>query len=168
MSQRLTKLTNSQTDTMQLLTNLFLLAHLVSLTSGLRVIANGIGLPVYGFEENVVDYALLALDKKAALPNQVQAMCCFLYVSFSVHHLLVCNIRCFADPPPLLPTSPAIGQFLGFTVYVGWWRQHSQIIGNVTPTGWFFNSPPNVAQNRGSWRHFCFWPYSSFLWLSHG
>ena len=60
-----------------MLANLFLLAHLLTLTSGLRVIANGIGLPVYGFEENVVDYALLALDKKAALPNQVQAMCCF-------------------------------------------------------------------------------------------
>ena len=60
-----------------MLDNLFLLAHLLSLTSGLRVIANGLGLPVYGVEENVVDYALLAADKKAALPSQVQAMCCF-------------------------------------------------------------------------------------------
>ena len=25
-----------------------------------------------------------------------------------------------------------------------------------------------VAQNRGSWGHFRFWPYSSFLWLSKG
>ena len=60
-----------------MLENLFLLAHLLSLTSGLRVIANGLGFPVYGPEENVVDYAILAVDKKAALPNQVQAMCCF-------------------------------------------------------------------------------------------
>ena len=64
-------------DTMQLLTNLFVLAQQLSLTSGLRVIDNGLGLPVYGPEENVVDYALLAVDKKAALPSQVQAMCHF-------------------------------------------------------------------------------------------
>ena len=62
---------------MQLLTNLFLLAHLLSLSAGLRVIANGLGLPVYGAEENVVDYALLSVDTKAALPSQVQAICWF-------------------------------------------------------------------------------------------
>ena len=56
---------------MQLLTNLFLLAHQLNLTSGLRVIENGLGLPVYGDEENIVDYALLASDQKAALPSQV-------------------------------------------------------------------------------------------------
>ena len=64
-------------DIMQLLTNLFLLAHQLGLTSGLRVIDNGLGLPKYGPEENIVDYALLAADKKAALPSQVQAMCHF-------------------------------------------------------------------------------------------
>ena len=62
---------------MQLSKNLILLAHQLGLTSGLRVIDNGLGLPVYGSEENVVDYALLAIDKKAALPSQVQAMCHF-------------------------------------------------------------------------------------------
>ena len=81
MLQRLTKLTRQSIikfDIMQLLTNLFLLAHQLGLTSGLRVIDNGLGLPVYGSEENVVaDYALLAIDKKAALPSQVQAMCHF-------------------------------------------------------------------------------------------
>ena len=78
--QRLTKLTRqsiNKFDTMQLLTNLFLLAHLLSLTSGLRVIDNGLGPPVYDSEENVVDYALLAADTKATLPSQVQAMCHF-------------------------------------------------------------------------------------------
>ena len=64
-------------DTMQLLTNLFLLAHQLSLTSGLRVIDNGLGLAAYGPEENVVDYALLAAGTKATLPRQVQAMCHF-------------------------------------------------------------------------------------------
>ena len=60
---------------MQLLANLFLLAHQLSLTSGLRVIGNGPGLPAYGSEERVVvDYALLADDHKAALPSQVQAI----------------------------------------------------------------------------------------------
>ena len=58
---------------MQLLANLFLLAiaHQVSLISGLRVIDNGLGLPVYGSEERIVDYAFLAADQKATLPSQV-------------------------------------------------------------------------------------------------
>ena len=60
---------------MQLLTNLFLLAHQLNLTSGLRVIDNGLGLAAYGAEENIVDYALLATDQKAALPSQVWAIC---------------------------------------------------------------------------------------------
>ena len=61
-------------DIMQLLANLFLLAHQLSLTSGLRVLDNGLGLPVYASEEEVVDYALLADDHKAALPSQVQSI----------------------------------------------------------------------------------------------
>ena len=60
---------------MQLLTNLFLLAHQLNLISGLRVIDNGLGLAAYGAEENIVDYALLATDQKAALPSQVWAIC---------------------------------------------------------------------------------------------
>ena len=59
---------------MQLVTDLFLLAHQLSLTSGLRLIDNGLGPPVYGSEESIVDYALLAADQKAALPSQVQAI----------------------------------------------------------------------------------------------
>ena len=63
---------------MQLLKNLMLLAQQLTLTSGLRVIDNGLGLPVYDSDENVVvDYALLAADTKAALQSQVQAMCHF-------------------------------------------------------------------------------------------
>ena len=63
---------------MQLLTNLFLLAHQISLTSGLRVIDNGLGFSVYDSEESIVDYALLAADQKAALPSQVMwEMCHF-------------------------------------------------------------------------------------------
>ena len=78
--QRLTKLTrqSNKSDMMQLLTNLFVLAQQLGLTSGLRVIDNGLGPPVWSSEENgVADYALLAIDKKAALPSQVQAMCHF-------------------------------------------------------------------------------------------
>ena len=62
---------------MQLFANLVLLAHLLSLTSGLRVIDNGLGLAVYDSEESIVDYALLASDQKAALPSQVNEMCHF-------------------------------------------------------------------------------------------
>ena len=71
-------LTSSQVsilNRMQLLANLFLLAHQLPLTSGLRVIDNGLGLAVYGAEDSVVDYALLASDKKAALPSQVHNLC---------------------------------------------------------------------------------------------
>ena len=89
---------NYQTDTMQQLTNLFLLAHLLSLSAGLRVIANGLGLPVYGAEENVVDYAQLAVDKKAALPSQVRpgnmlVLIFFLFSSPSarLQHLMLCS-----------------------------------------------------------------------------
>ena len=59
---------------MQLLTNIFLLAHQLSLLSALRVLDNGLGLAAYGAKENVVDDALLAADKKAALPSQVQKL----------------------------------------------------------------------------------------------
>ena len=59
---------------MQLMRNIclpFLLAHQVKTTFGLRVISNGLGLPVYGDAEKTVNYALLASDQKAALPSQV-------------------------------------------------------------------------------------------------
>ena len=72
VSQILTRL--SRTDIMQVLANLFLLIHQLSFTSGLRVIDNGLGLAVYGSEERVVDFALLAADTKATLPSQVQAI----------------------------------------------------------------------------------------------
>ena len=60
---------------MQLLTNLFLLAHQLKPTAGVMMIDNGLGLPVYGAEERIVDYALLAADQKADLPHQVQTFC---------------------------------------------------------------------------------------------
>ena len=61
---------------MQLLTNIFLLAHQLQTTSGLRVLDNGLGPAVFGEEEGVVDYALLAFDQKAALPSQVCVCVC--------------------------------------------------------------------------------------------
>ena len=60
-----------KTGTMQALRILFLLAHQLSTTFGLRVIDNGLGLPVFGAEEKMVNYAFLASDQKAALPSQV-------------------------------------------------------------------------------------------------
>ena len=59
------------TDVMQLLTNLILLAHQLQVTSGLRVLDNGLGPAVFGAEDIVIDYALLASDQKASLPSQV-------------------------------------------------------------------------------------------------
>ena len=75
--QRLTSLAISQvwqpTPTMHL--SIFLLAQQLSAISALRVLENGLGLPVYGAEETIVDYALLADDPKATLPSQVQSFC---------------------------------------------------------------------------------------------
>ena len=73
--QRLTSLAISQFwNTMQL--SIFLLAQQLSaIISALRVLENGLGLPVYGAEETIVDYALLADDPKATLPSQVQSFC---------------------------------------------------------------------------------------------
>ena len=65
----------SKPDIMQFLTNLFLIALQLKPTAGLIMIDNGLGLPVYGAEERIVDYALLAVDQKADLPRQVQAFC---------------------------------------------------------------------------------------------
>ena len=60
---------------MLLLQNLFLVALQLRATSGLRVLGNGLGLPVYGAEHTIVDYAVLNEDKKANLPKQVLAQC---------------------------------------------------------------------------------------------
>ena len=57
---------------MQLLVNVFFFAQLLRTTFGLRVIDNGLGALVWGAEEKIVDYALLAADQKATLPSQVQ------------------------------------------------------------------------------------------------
>ena len=88
-------------ETMQFLLNLFFLAHHPRNIFGLRVIDNGVGFPVHGAETNVVDYALLAADQKATLPSQVKNLTTF-ELSFSVHHLLVCNNGCFPNQPQLL------------------------------------------------------------------
>ena len=107
-----------KTVIMQLLVNLILLAiaHQLSLTSGLRVIDNGLGLPVYGSEERVVNYALLAADTKAALPSQLQTLL-ILFTFFSDHHLLVCNFGCFAHHPLLLSTTSSVWESLDLTVH---------------------------------------------------
>ena len=75
--QRLAEVNNisfffMKTETMQLLMDLFFLAHHLRTTVGLSVIDNGLGPLVWGAEEKIVDYALLAADQKATLPSQVQ------------------------------------------------------------------------------------------------
>ena len=111
--QRLTKLTRQsiiKADTKQLLNNLFLLAHQLNLTSGLRVIDNGLGLPLYGVEERVVDYAALAVDQNATLPGDVlqQYFDTMITLSNSLHRQIVCYFRSFANWPPLLLTSSSV------------------------------------------------------------
>ena len=62
---------------MQFFANLFLLAHQLRTTIGLRVLDNGIGPPLYGAEGSIVNYALLDGDQKEILPSQVQAHSAF-------------------------------------------------------------------------------------------
>ena len=62
-----------KTGAMQLFRDIFLLAHQLRTMSGIRVIDNGMGPPVFGAEEIIADFALLASDQKATLPSQVQA-----------------------------------------------------------------------------------------------
>ena len=91
--QRLTKLTRQSIikfDIMQLLTNLCLLSHQLILASGLRVIDSGLGPHVYR-EKNVVDYALLAADSKAALPSKVQAICYLLLYFLPALQFTICS-----------------------------------------------------------------------------
>ena len=59
-------------NVLQMLSKLFLLAHQLVISSGLRVIDNGLGQPMFGVEEEVVNFAELATDQKASLPSQVQ------------------------------------------------------------------------------------------------
>ena len=66
---------------------LFLFAHQLETTYGLRVIDNGLGLAVYGAEERMVDYASLAADTKAALPSQVQPLASLLIFENSSHEI---------------------------------------------------------------------------------
>ena len=55
----------------------------------------------------------------------------------SVHHLLVCNCRCFSDQHSLLSTTPSVWESLDYTKLAPsvWQRgSHIQINGNVTPS----------------------------------
>ena len=73
---------------MQLLVNFFFLAHQLRTTFGLRVLDNGVGFLLWGPEENIVDYALLAADQKATLPSQVKKICsCTFFFSSPSAHL---------------------------------------------------------------------------------
>ena len=50
---------------------ILIISQPLSLTIGLRVIDNGLGLAAYGTEDKVVDHAHLNADQKATLPRQV-------------------------------------------------------------------------------------------------
>lgn len=62
---------------MQRLTIAFLLAQQLCTTCALRVLDNGLGLEVFGDEETIVDFAVLATDQKASLPSQVENRAAF-------------------------------------------------------------------------------------------
>ena len=59
---------------MQLLIYIIPLLQQNCITTALRVIENGLGLPIFMEEEIMFDFAILADDQKAALPSQVIKM----------------------------------------------------------------------------------------------
>ena len=69
--------------------NSFILAYQVRTISGLRVIDNGVGPLVFGAEETIVDFALLAADQKATLPSQVQTF--YNTLSFPPTQFTICS-----------------------------------------------------------------------------
>ena len=101
----------SKTETIKLL-NLFILAHQLGTTSGLRVLDSGHGFPVYGAADKIVDYAVLGADHKATPPSQViwsfELVFSFELFTFSVDNLLVCDCRCCVNRLQLLPISPSV------------------------------------------------------------
>ena len=146
---------------MQLLTNLFLLAHQLRTISGLRVIENGLGPPVFGAEETNVDFASLALDQKASLPSQVEAFCfwCSRIIDiltfeqpFSVHDLRVCNLGCFVNRRRILPTSLLARESLGYLLFAPSTRKpgsHFQIYGKI----WHLREAIN-SEEKKLWNNF--------------
>ena len=59
---------------MQWLAYVILLLRQDYITTALRVIENGLGLPIFMEEDIMFDYAILADDQKDALPTQVIKM----------------------------------------------------------------------------------------------
>ena len=59
---------------MQWLAYVILLLRQNYITTALRVIENGLGLPIFMEEDIMFDYAILADDQKGALPTQVIKM----------------------------------------------------------------------------------------------
>ena len=125
-----------KTDTMQVLRILFLLAHQLSTTFGLRVIDNGLGLPVFGAEEKMVNYAFLASDQKAALPTQVLIFINHLKLFYPVHHLFVCIFRPSLNQPLLFPTSSPVFDSVGLAFHAPAAERgtHVQIFGEMIPS----------------------------------
>ena len=125
-----------KTDTMQVLRILFLLAHQLRTTFGLRVIDNGLGLPVFGAEEKMVNYAFLASDQKAALPTQVLIFINHLKLFYPVHHLFVCIFRPSLNQPLLFPTSSPVFDSVGLAFHAPAAERgtHVQIFGELTPS----------------------------------
>ena len=62
---------------MQWLTYAILLLQQNCITISLRVIGNGVGLPIFLEEETMFDFAVLADDEKATLPTQVNQILCY-------------------------------------------------------------------------------------------
>ena len=60
--------------TMKLPTLLVLLLHQNDIASALRMIENGLGEPIFMDETLIENYAILADDKKANLPTQVNEL----------------------------------------------------------------------------------------------
>ena len=110
----------------------FFLSSQLRSSSGLKTIDNGVGPIIWGAEEKVVDYAVLADDETAALPSQVTTFSVFNFCFFSssVYNLFLNNVGGFDNQPLFFPTPTRIRETLDDAGLSLGWLPRSTLVQN--------------------------------------
>ena len=109
----------------------FFLSSQLRSSSGLKTIDNGVGPIIWGAEEKVVDYAVLADDETAALPSQVTSFSVFSFCFFSsVYNLFLNNVGGFDNQPLFFPTPTRIRETLDDAGFSLGWLPRSTLVQN--------------------------------------
>ena len=109
----------------------FFLSSQLRSSSGLKTIDNGVGPIIWGAEEKVVDYAVLADDETAALPSQVTSFSVFNFCFFSsVYNLFLNNVGGFDNQPLFFPTPTRIRETLDDAGLSLGWLPRSTLVQN--------------------------------------